>query len=89
MINAKAFRGLSPDVRAGIERAHKEAGVYSHKLMQEAADTVVSSVNARNAKFTELDIKPLVAKTAELYARENKEGRMPKGFLEAVEAARK
>lgn len=89
MINAKAFRGLSPEVRAGLERAHKEAGAHSQKLMQEAADNVVNAVNARGAKFTELDIKPLVAKTAELYARENKEGRMPKGFLEAVEATKK
>jgi TRAP-type transport system periplasmic protein len=89
MTNAKAFRSLPPEVRAGVERAHKEAGVYSQKLMQEAADNVVQAVNSRGAKYSELDIKPLVAKTAELYAREQKEGRMPKGFLEAVEAAKK
>ena len=89
MTNAKALRALAPDVRAGVERAHKEAGLLSQKLMQDAADGVVTAVNSRGAKYSELDIKPLVAKTAELYARENKEGRMPKGFLEAVEATKK
>jgi len=88
MTNAKAFRSLPPEARTGIERAHKEAGAYSLKLMQEAAGSVVNALNSRGAKYTEPDTKPLVAKTAEFYARENKEGRMPKGFLEAVEMAK-
>ena len=89
MVNAKALKGLPPDVRAGVERAHKEAGVYSQKVMQDAADSVVKAVEARGASYTELDVKPLIEKTAELYARENKEGRMPKGFLEAIAATKK
>jgi TRAP-type C4-dicarboxylate transport system substrate-binding protein len=88
MTNAKAFKGLSPELQEAVKRAHKEAGEYSQQLMKQAAEDVVKIVKERGAKYVELDIKPMVQKTAELYARENKEGRMPKGFLEAVDATK-
>jgi tripartite ATP-independent transporter DctP family solute receptor len=88
MTNAKAFKGLSPELQEAVKRAHKEAGEYSQQLMKQAAEDVVKIVKERGAKYVELDIKPMVQKTAELYAKENKEGRMPKGFLEAVDATK-
>lgn len=88
MTNAKAFKGLSPELQEAVKRAHKEAGEYSQQLMKQAAEDVVKIVKERGAKYVEMDIKPMVQKTAELYAKENKEGRMPKGFLEAVDATK-
>jgi tripartite ATP-independent transporter DctP family solute receptor len=88
MTNAKAFKGLSPELQEAVKRAHKEAGEYSQQLMKQAAEDVVRIVKERGAKYVEMDIKPMVQKTAELYEKENKEGRMPKGFLEAVDATK-
>jgi TRAP-type C4-dicarboxylate transport system substrate-binding protein len=88
MTNAKAFKSLPPEHQQAVVRAHKEAGVYSQELMKQAADEVASKVQAGGGKYTEIDIKPFVARTAELYAEENKAGRMPKGFLEAVAATK-
>lgn len=88
MTNAKAFRGLPPDSQQAVSRAHKEAGLYSQELMKQAADEVANKVQAAGGKYTEIDIKPFVARTAEWYAEENKAGRMPKGFLEAVAATK-
>lgn len=88
MTNAKAFRGLSPDLQQAVLRAHKEAGAYSQELMKQSAEEVVKNVQTHGAKYSEIDIKPLVARTAEWYKAENQAGRMPKGFLEAVEATR-
>lgn len=88
MTNAKAFKALSPELQQAVLRAHKEAGAYSADLMKQAAEDVVRDVQARGAKYVEVDIKPLVERTAELYAKESKEGRMPAGFLEAVAATK-
>jgi tripartite ATP-independent transporter DctP family solute receptor len=88
MMNAKAFRSLSPELQQALLRAHKEAGEYSAGLMEQAAKDVVKSVQEHGAKYIEPDIKPWIARTAEFYDRENKEGRMPKGFLEAIAAAK-
>ena len=88
MTNAKAFRGLAPEQQQAVVRAHKEAGIYSQELMKQAADEVASKVQASGGKYSEIDTRPLVARTAELYAEENKAGRMPKGFLEAVAATK-
>lgn len=89
MTNAKAVNGLPPDQRQAVLQAHKEAGEYSQQLMQQAAEDVVKVVQARGAKYVEIDLKPFMARTAELYAKESSEGRMPKGFLEAVSATKK
>jgi len=88
MMNAQAFKGLSPELQQAVLRAHKEAGEYSQQLMKQAAEDVVKLLKERGAKYHEIDIKPFVDRTAQLYATENKEGRMPKGFLEAVAATK-
>ena len=88
MTNAKAFKSLSPELQQAVLRAHKDAGKYSQQLMAESADLVVKAVNSHGAKYVELDIKPLIERTGKWYEAENKAGRMPKGFLEAVAAAK-
>ena len=88
MMNAKAFEALAPEMKAAVLRAHKEAGTYSVEVMNQTAEESIKRMEARGAKFAKVDIKPIVAKTLSFYDAENKAGRVPAGFFEAVEATR-
>jgi TRAP-type C4-dicarboxylate transport system substrate-binding protein len=88
LTNAKAFDGLAPDVKAAVLRAHAEAGKYSQELMGSEAAASIERMKARGVTYTEMDIKPVVARMKEFYAEQEKSGALPKGYMAAVEAAR-
>jgi TRAP-type transport system periplasmic protein len=88
LTNAKAFDALAPDVKAAVLRAHADAGKYSQELMGAEAAASIERMKARGVTYTEMDIKPVVARMKEFYAEQEKAGTLPKGFMAAVEAAR-
>lgn len=88
LTNAKAFEGLAPDVKAAVLRAHADAGKYSQELMGSEAAASIERMKARGVTYTEMDIKPVVARMKDFYAEQEKSGALPKGFMAAVEAAR-
>ncbi len=89
MVNAKAFNALSKDVQAAVLRAHKDAGTYSAQLMQQTAEESMKRLAAKGVKISTIDTAPIVKKTMEYYAAENKAGRVPAGFFDAVAASKK
>lgn len=88
LTNAKAYESLAPDVRAAVLRAHAEAGKYSQELMGAEAVASIERMKARGVTYSEMDIKPVVARMKDFYAEQEKAGNLPKGFMAAVEAAR-
>jgi TRAP-type C4-dicarboxylate transport system substrate-binding protein len=89
MVNARAFKALPKDMQTALLRAHKDAGTYSAQLMQQTADESMKRLAERGVKVTNLDTGPLVRKTMEYYNAENKAGRVPAGFFDAVAATKK
>jgi site-specific DNA-cytosine methylase len=89
MVNARAFKALSKDLQTALLRAHKDAGAYSAQLMQQTADESMKRLADKGVKVTSLDTGPLVRKTLEYYNAENKAGRVPAGFFDAVAATKK
>ena len=89
MVNAKAFNALSKDVQAAVLRAHNDAGTYSAQLMQQTAEESMKRLAAKGVKISTIDTAPIVKKTMEYYAAENKAGRVPAGFFDAVAASKK
>ena len=89
MVNAKAFNALPKDLQAALLRAHKEAGTYSAQLMQSTADESMKRLAEKGVKISTIDPAPIVRKTMEYYAAENKAGRVPAGFFDAVAASKK
>jgi TRAP-type C4-dicarboxylate transport system substrate-binding protein len=88
LVNEAVYNGLSDEVRAGVIKAYDEASAYSHEVMNAVTDESIERMKAKGATFGEIERGPFVAKMAEFYRIKAKEGELPAGFLEAVEAAR-
>jgi len=88
MVNAKALAGLKPDVRAALERAHVEASAYDTELVNGIVNEALANLKNKGAQYLEADTKTFVDKMHEFYVQRDKEGKLPKGFLAAVEASR-
>ena len=88
MTNAKALKGLAPEVRAAVEKAHADAGAYSVKMTMEVLDASLARMKAKGVTYEEPDTSSLVKKATEYYGQLDKQGKLPKGFLEAVRATR-
>ncbi len=88
MVNAKALSGLKPELGAALERAHVEAAAYDTELVNGIVKDSLANVQAKGATYQEIDTMPFVNKMHDFYAERDKAGKLPKGFLAAVEATR-
>ena len=88
MVNAKAYRGLPPDLRDAVDRAHAAAGEYSTQTMTQIAMDSIERMKAKGVTYTEPDTSDFVASMQEFYRELDKKGKLPKGFLDAVNATR-
>ena len=88
MVNAKAYEGLAPDIRKAVDRAYAEAAVYSVKLADETTAMTIKSMQKKGVTYTEIDVTPFVERMKSFYEEKRKAGKLPKGFLKAVEATR-
>jgi TRAP-type C4-dicarboxylate transport system substrate-binding protein len=82
------YNSLSNELRAGVIRAYDEASAYSHKVMNAVTDESIERMKAKGATFSEIERAPFVARMQEFYKKKAETGELPKGFHEAVEAAR-
>ncbi|MCG8544952.1 MAG: TRAP transporter substrate-binding protein, partial [Alphaproteobacteria bacterium] len=89
MMNKKAYKSLSDKQRAALNKAYLEAGAYSHDIMGKTADESIARMKSKGVTFVDVDRKPFVQSMQQFYATLEKEGKLPKGFLKAVEATRK
>jgi tripartite ATP-independent transporter DctP family solute receptor len=89
MMNQKAFDNLPKDGQEALLKAFNEAAAYSEKLMgQETVDSI-ARMKGKGATYVEPDLKPWTAKMLAFYKDREASGELPKGFLEAVEKAKK
>lgn len=89
MTNYKAFKALSPALQKIVLDSHREACAYSAEIMSKIAEESIARMQTKAAKYSTIDTKPFVARMNGLYQQWEKEGRLPKGFLEDVAALAK
>ncbi|MER5172403.1 MULTISPECIES: TRAP transporter substrate-binding protein [Thioclava] len=90
MMSEKAWEKLPEADQQALLRAHKEAAAYGRDLLAKQSATLKADLEAHdgvNVNF-EFDTAPLVAKMKDFYAEYDKEGKLPEGLLDAVDAAR-
>ena len=89
MTNAKAYNGLSADLRSAVDKAHADSGAFEAKLLSDNTQKSLDRVIAQGTNYSEkLDRQPFIDSMAKFYAAEAKAGRLPDGFLDAVEQSR-
>ncbi|NKB60435.1 MAG: C4-dicarboxylate ABC transporter substrate-binding protein [Alphaproteobacteria bacterium] len=89
MMNKKAYDKLDDKQRAALNQAYTEAGAYSHKIMSDVTGASIDRMKAKGVTFVDVDRKPFVSSMRAFYDKFESEGKLPKGFLTAVEAARR
>lgn len=90
MMNAKAYNALPKDLQQVLLRAHADSGTYEAKLLEDNTQKSLGRVKAQGATYSEdLVRQPFIDSMKKFYDAEAKAGRLPAGFLEAVEATRR
>jgi TRAP-type C4-dicarboxylate transport system substrate-binding protein len=88
MANAAAWNALDDATKAQVIEAYDEvASEFAAKTDAEAAASL-ERMKAAGVSVTTMDTAPVVAKMAELYAQMDAEGKLPAGFMDAVNATR-
>lgn len=88
LVNQKALDGLTPELRAAVDKAHADAAAYMREMLAKNAEDTVAKLKANGAIFEEMDLGPVVASMDEFYKGLDAEGKLPAGLLDAVIAAR-
>lgn len=89
MINTESLNKLTDAQKAGVMRAYEEAGAFSAQLMGSIASDSFERMVANGATYDKLDTAPFIARAREIYQDLALNGKIPAGFLEAVDTARK
>ncbi|MBI4182402.1 MAG: TRAP transporter substrate-binding protein [Proteobacteria bacterium] len=88
MTNAKAYEGLPKDLRAAVDRAYKDAGKYSTDLTMSITGESLKRMQAKGVTYSEPDLSEFIKKMQQFYAELDRQGKLPKGFVAAVNASR-
>jgi TRAP-type transport system periplasmic protein len=88
MVNAKAYRGLTPELRAAVDRAHKDASTFSAEQMDSITKASLKRMAAKGVTYDEIDTTDIVNEAAKFYAELEKAGKLPVGYMKIVESAR-
>jgi tripartite ATP-independent transporter DctP family solute receptor len=88
MMNQKAFTSLDEETQNEVLKAYNDTSKYSREVMYKAADESIARMEAKGAHFSSLDPAEIIKKVYPYYVEMDKEGKLPKGFLDVVEATR-
>lgn len=88
MINLGSWNEISPADQTAVLRAYDEISAKAVTEIQATFDASLKTMKAQGVQYTELDTAPFVKAAASIYEGYEKEGKLPTGFLEAVDAAR-
>lgn len=88
MANAAAWNGLDDATRAKIIEAYDEVAAEFAAKTDAEADASLERMKAAGVSVTVMDTAPVVARMAEMYAQMDAEGKLPTGFMDAVNATR-
>lgn len=88
IMNAKAYRSLPDDLREAVDRAYAAGGQYSVELTEATLADELARMKARGVTYSEPDLADFHASMRQFYRERDARGEVPKGFLDAVDAAR-
>lgn len=89
MMNQKAYDALPAEQKDALQKAFRDAAAFSVKLMGQETTESLARMKAKGVTYNEPDLKPWTEKMLAFYKEREAKGDLPKGFLEAVAAARK
>ncbi|MGI4815119.1 MAG: TRAP transporter substrate-binding protein [Janthinobacterium lividum] len=84
-VNAKAYDGLSPADKAAVDRAYIETARYVNEIETSYTVESIARMKKSGVQFTDLDTGPFVKKMQSFYEARSKAGKLPNGFLDAVQ----
>ncbi|WP_168223029.1 TRAP transporter substrate-binding protein [Oceanicola sp. D3] len=88
MINLGSWDGISPEDQEAVLRAYGEISAKARTEIQATFDASLKTMQEQGVKYTELDTAPFIKAAASIYEGYEEEGKLPAGFLTAVDAAR-
>jgi TRAP-type C4-dicarboxylate transport system substrate-binding protein len=86
MVNAEAYRNLSPELKEAVDKAYADAAASSAQIMQDIADESIARMKEKGVTYEEIDTTPFVEKMRGYYQELDEKGELPPGFLDAIEA---
>jgi tripartite ATP-independent transporter DctP family solute receptor len=87
-VNAKAYYGLSPELRNAVDRAYADGASYAGKVMADLAKEIVVRVKAKGIKYVEINTSEFSERAAKFYDELDKAGKLPAGFIATVNSTR-
>ena len=88
MINLESWNGVSEENREAVIEAYHEISAEAMEGLQASFDESLETMKNQGATYTELDTAPFVEAAAGIYEGYEAEGKLPAGFLDAVDEAR-
>jgi len=87
MTNNKAFESLSPELQEAVLEAHRIACKFSQEIMRKTAeDSIARMVREEGVTFIRAPMDEWRKKVEPLYAKWEKEGRIPAGIIEYIKS---
>jgi TRAP-type transport system periplasmic protein len=86
--NARTWTALSADLKAAVVKAHAETSAFATDLVTSSLDDSIARMRKAGVAFSTMEVGPFVDKMTSFYAEREKTGKLPKGFLEAIERSR-
>lgn len=88
MINLSSWDGISEENQAAVIRAYTEISAKAMSEIQATFDASLANMKKAGVTYTELDTGPFIEAAAAIYESYEAEGKLPAGFLTAVDGAR-
>jgi TRAP-type C4-dicarboxylate transport system substrate-binding protein len=88
MVNAEAYRNLSPELREAVDKAHADASALSAQIMGDITSESIARMGEKGVTYQEIDTGPFVERMKVFYEDLDAKGELPEGFLDAVDATR-
>jgi TRAP-type C4-dicarboxylate transport system substrate-binding protein len=88
MTNAKAYRGLSPELRQAVDRAYADAAKYVTDLTNKSTEEMIERLKKKGITFSRINTAEFVQRMLEFYQAQEKAGKLPSGFMATVAASR-
>jgi TRAP-type C4-dicarboxylate transport system substrate-binding protein len=88
VVNAKAYYGLSPELRSAVDRAWVDGASHAASIMADEAAGAVGRIKAKGIKYVEFDTSDFSKRMAQFYKERHETGKLPAGFLDTVNATR-
>ena len=89
MMNKEAFDGLDAAMQEALTKAHQDASAFERELLKTELAASLERLKAAGTTYSEdLPTRDFVQRMWDFYKAREAAGKLPEGFLEAVDAAR-